>query len=250
MDATDDPTGRTSTRRRRLGILGAVVGLAIAVVAVLALVSSPKDATPTVTVTATAGDAVPGQAVTAALLDGVPQHGRTLGRSSAPVTLVEFADLQCPFCREFTVNALPTVVRDYVRTGEVRLEFRPRAFLGADSVTAARTVLAAGRQDKLWNVLDLLYATQGAEESGWVTQPLLDRTVKAAGADPAKARAAARTAAVTGELRAADLLAARNGLDGTPAFLLGPTGGTLRPLNVTALTGAAFASALDAALKR
>ena len=37
------------------------------------------------------------------------------------MTLVEFADLQCPFCKQYATDVLPTVVRDYVRTGKVRL---------------------------------------------------------------------------------------------------------------------------------
>lgn len=229
-------------------MLGGLVALAAILVAVLVASSSPdKTKTPVVA----AGEAVPGQAATAALLNGIPQRGRALGATTAPVTLVEFADLQCPFCKQYAIDALPAIVRDYVRTGKVRLEFRPRTFLGPDSVVAARRVVAAGRQGKLWNVLDLLYANQGAEGSGWATEALLDRVVKAAGADPVRVAATARTSpGVTGDLRAADALAARYALDSTPAFLVGRTGGELAPLRVQALTAAAFSAALDQAAKQ
>jgi protein-disulfide isomerase len=238
---------RRVTQRKRIGVLAGVVALAAVLAVVLLLTSSPDEAK---TPTAAPGEAVPGMKATAALLDGIPQRGRVLGKSDAPVTLVEFADVQCPFCRQYTEQALPTVIQNYVRPGKVRLEFRPRTFIGPDSVTAARSVVAAGQQGKLWNVLGLLYANQGKEGSGWVTQSLLNQATKAAGADPAATAKAAKTsAAVTQELKVADLLATRNGLDSTPAFLIGKTGGKLTPLAVQALTAAFFSSALDAAAK-
>lgn len=238
---------RGAVRRKRLGLLGGVVGLATLLAVILLLTSSPDKAQ---TPTATPGDAGPGQPATA-LLDGIPQRGRILGSSRAPVTLVEFADLQCPFCKQYAADVLPALIEKYVRTGKVRMEFRPRTFIGPDSVTAARTVLAAGRQDKLWNVLDGLYANQGEEGSGWVTQPLLTKVVKAAGADPARVAVTAKTSAgVSSELRAADALADHFGLDGTPAFLVAKTGRALRSMPVEALTIEAFSGPLDAALEQ
>jgi protein-disulfide isomerase len=64
------------------------------------------------------------------LFAGIQQHGIVLGSPNAPVTLVEFADLQCPYCGEFARNALPQIVRDYVRTGRVKVAFQGLAFLG------------------------------------------------------------------------------------------------------------------------
>ena len=79
------------------------------------------------------------------MLAGIPQSGIYLGNPAAPVPLVEFADLQCPFCREYTLQTLPQLVQDYVRTGKVRMEFRNLSFLGKDSVTAGRAAAAARR---------------------------------------------------------------------------------------------------------
>src|SRR3954463_15481260 len=55
---------------------------------------------------------------------GIPQSGMHLGKVGAPATLVEIADLQCPFCAHYATTAMPTIVRDYVRTGKVRYELR------------------------------------------------------------------------------------------------------------------------------
>ncbi len=108
------------------------------------------------------------------LLDGIPQSGTALGSPKAPVTLVEYADLQCPYCAEWTHRAFPTLVDRYVRQGEVRIVFRGLAFLGPDSDRALRTAVAAGRENRLWHVVEGLYHRQGHENSGWVTEPLLD----------------------------------------------------------------------------
>ena len=107
---------------------------------------------------------------TAALLAGIPQHGDTLGSPKAPVTLVEYADMQCPYCGEFARTTLPTLIRDYVRTGKVKIVFHGLEFVGPDSDTALRAVYAAGRQNKLWS-----YSPPDVREPGHREHRLGDR---------------------------------------------------------------------------
>ena len=116
---------------------------------------------------------VHGVAATEALLEGIPQSGNVLGRPGAPVTIVEYADYQCPFCAQWAVGTLPAIVDEYVRPGNVKIVFQGIAILGEDSVTALQAAVSAGMQDKLWNVGELLFHNQGAENSGWVTDDLL-----------------------------------------------------------------------------
>src|SRR5947207_606368 len=104
---------------------------------------------------------------------GIPQSGRVLGRSDAPVTMVEFADLQCPFCAQYAQDALPTVVSRYIRAGKLKLELRLIAIIGPDSGKARRMAAAAQRQNRLWNFAELFYRNQGEENSGYVTDPFL-----------------------------------------------------------------------------
>ena len=124
-------------RHRSLMRLGAVVVLAAIVVVAAILISGGGDdeqaASPT---PAASGEPTVNEEV-AKLYDGIPQQGIDLGKKSAPATLVEIADLQCPFCADYSRNALPTVVRDYVRPGKLRYELHFRSFLGRDSVRAA-----------------------------------------------------------------------------------------------------------------
>jgi protein-disulfide isomerase len=105
--------------------------------------------------------------------EGIPQDGSVLGSPDARVTLIEYADLQCPACRAYTDAMLPTAVNDYARPGDVKLEFRGLAFLGPDSEKALRLVHAAGVQDRLWHLQEALYRNQGGENSGWVTDELV-----------------------------------------------------------------------------
>ena len=70
------------------------------------------------------------EAPQSSVLAGIRQSGTVLGRADAPVTVYEFADIQCPYCANVSRDVLPSVVREYVRTGRIRLDFRPLEFLG------------------------------------------------------------------------------------------------------------------------
>src|SRR6201999_4267101 len=132
--------------------LGLVVVLATVVVVGAIVVSGngADDETP-VTPPASAGS-TPAEDV-AALYEGIPQKGMRLGQ--ADVTLVEIAALQCPFCAEYSVTALPTIVQDYVRTGKVAYELRLRSFLGRDSVRAAGAAAEAANENRMYQFADL-----------------------------------------------------------------------------------------------
>jgi len=254
----------------RVALFGAVgiaaVGIAAGLIVVSVVGSSDKktEATtiPSTTAPATPGATTPGSttpepglsvsgaAETAKLFRGIPQKGQTLGNRNAPVTMIEFADLQCPFCRDFALEGLPAIVREYVRPGKVKLVFAGLAFIGPDSETALRATYAAGLQDRLWNFLDLLYRNQGPENSGWVTDALLRAAAKAVpGLDVGALLAARQTTEVDNALLAAQQQATSAKVNSTPTFFAGPTGGTLNQINVTSLAPSAFRPTLDALLK-
>ncbi len=162
------------------------------------------------------------------MLDGIPQDGVSLGDPDAPVTLVEFADLQCPFCAQWAKEALPVYVADYVRTGQMRIEFRPLTFIGNESQSAAEIAVAAGQQGKAWNAIDLIYRNQGAENSGWFSSDFiaaLGRSIPGLDADQMLSDAAGDGPQQM--IDAAATEANEKGIDSTPSFLLGKTGGSL-----------------------
>jgi protein-disulfide isomerase len=175
----------------------------------------------------------------------------TLGRADAPVTMVEFADLQCPFCAEYARDALPTIVDRYMRTGRVRLELRLISIIGPDSVPAARTAAAAALQDRTWQFADLFSRNQGQENSGYVTDGFLRSLLWATPAlDVQRALAASKGAAMGGLTRRAEAEASQQGVDATPTFFARHTGGPLEQLQPSSLTADAFTGPLDQLLGR
>jgi protein-disulfide isomerase len=236
-----------ATRRRRIRLLRAIAGVAAVIVAGAILATSGGGAgegAGSPSGSARSSSSVAGAAEARAVLSGVPQRDVLLGRPSAPVRVIEFADPQCPFCRDFAVRELPAFIRGPVRGGRVRMEFRTLAFIGADSEKAARFIEATGLQNRLWYAVEMLFANQGAENSGWVTDALL-RSVAAAipGLDEQRALAAVGSAQVTARLRANERLAGRHGVSSTPTFLVG-RGNAFRAVGPDQLT-----AAVQAALK-
>ena len=190
-----------------------------------------------------------GVSETAALLRGIPQHGFSLGSPTAPVRLVEYADPQCPYCALYARDVLPTLIRDYVRPGKVRLEFRGLWFLGADSGTALRTAVAAADQNRFWNVIELIYRNQGPENA-WVNDDVLRAIVTGGGADAAEVFATRDSAAVGATVDGWARQAQADGIRGVPAFLVGRRGASPQPVAVRALTVPEFRAALEAALRK
>jgi protein-disulfide isomerase len=239
-----------------VGVAAVAIAAALIVTSVVGSSDTKSTASPTKTAassgpaTEPAPAAVAGTAATVALFKGIPQQLNVLGKAGAPVTMVEFADLQCPFCKTYALDALPDLVKSYVRPGKAKFVFSGMHFIGPDSEKAVRAVFAAGLQGRLWQFLDLLYKNQGAENSGWVTDDLL-RSIgnSLPGFDTDKMLADTSSAEVTNALAVADQQSQQAGVDSTPTFFAGKTGGTLEHVNVSTLTPDAFRPTLDSLTK-
>jgi protein-disulfide isomerase len=242
-EAREREAAANEQRVRRLRLLAALLVAAVAVVAVLVVVSQSGEDEPGGGLGG--GESLSGAGAANALFEGIPQTGARLGDPEAPVRLLEFVDLQCPFCAQYTERVLPTIVDRYVRTGEIQVELRPLAFLGDDSVRGAAAASAAADQNRMWQFTDIFYRNQGAENSGYVTDEFLRRVARASGVDPAPIVAAADGGRVSPLLRGAQRQADRYGVNSTPSFLIGPAGGELQPLQVGELTPEAFTGQLD-----
>lgn len=193
-------------------------------------------------------DALPGAAAVHALFRGIPQRGEVLGRAGAPVTLVEYVDLQCPYCRAFATSVLPGLVSAYVRPGKLRIELRLLAFIGPDSERGRAAALAAGRQGRLFDLVELLYDNQGAENAGWLSEAMVERAAASIPGLDVPALLAARKD-VAAEERAVEAQAKADAVSSTPTVLVGRTGGRLREVALASPTdAAAVGAAIRAAL--
>ena len=92
-----------------------------------------------------------------------PLSVRTKGSASAPVTVYEMSDFQCPFCRRHAIETWPLLEKEYVATGKVRWVFInfPLTSIHPNAVAAAEFAMCAARQDKFWQAHDILFRTQG-----------------------------------------------------------------------------------------
>src|SRR5262249_42570427 len=87
--------------------------------------------------------------------------GPALGSGSAPVTIVEFSDFQCGFCRRFWAETLPKLKQTYIDEGKARFIYRHFAILGKHSEQAALAAECAAEQGKFWEYHDQLFKNQG-----------------------------------------------------------------------------------------
>jgi protein-disulfide isomerase len=173
------------------------------------------------------------------------------------VTLQEYADLQCPFCREYTQKVLPAIMSKYVRTGKLRMEFHNFDIIGADSIKAAKMAEAAGRQNRLWNFIELFYNNQQEENSGYVTDKFLTQIAGGVtGLNVTKALSDRFSPAIESTITKDNQLARTYGsqyanqpvpgFNGTPSFLLYKTGTTPQLFSPTSISNpAVFEAAIE-----
>jgi len=234
--AAERAEAAAAARRTRAWRLLAAAGVAIAVVVVAALVSSSGGGKPTTS-------AASAQTVT--MFDGIEEHGGVLGDPNAPLTVTEYVDLQCPICAAASRETLPALVRDYVRTGKVKLAARTLQFIGPDSIRAARVAAGAERQGRLWPFLEAFYASQGQENSGYVTDAFLRSVAAASGVNAATALKFASGAGAQQQLNRANADAQALGIDSTPTFTVARGNGKSHVLASGAQDPQTLAAAID-----
>lgn len=142
---------RRQERMQRILLIGGISVIALVVVAFMVASSLPR---------------------TYSILDApvveYPQANfNAMGDPNAPVKIIEYADFQCPFCRNFYEDTEAQLIDTYIKTGKVYFEYHSFGnFIGAESARAAEAAYCAGDQGKFWEMHDLLFTNQGAENSG------------------------------------------------------------------------------------
>ena len=139
------------------------------------------------------------------------------GRPDAPVTIVEFTDYQCPFCKRFEAETWPQLKRNYVDTGKVRFIVRDLPLEFHDSaLPAAEAAHCAGEQGKFWPMHDALIA-KGSDLGAGGLQTQAGRL----GLDLPRFQACVAQHRYAKDILRNAALANSLGLEGTPAFVIG-----------------------------
>src|SRR5437588_3728299 len=245
---------QSETRRKRLIQLGGVLGVVVVVIVVILVATGGGSSNTPGPVKSRSTQEAKLVGEVNSLLGGIPEGGNTLGSTSAPVTLVYFGDLQCPFCGEFSRTALNQLIERDVRPGKLRIEFRnletathePEVFR-AQQIAA----MAAGKQNLGWYYIELFYRQQSQENSGYVNEAFLRSLAQQIPGLNTAAWLAARSDPEYTTQITTDAQAANNaGFTGTPGFQIGRTGGALKKFEYESLTDpAAFEKAVESLAK-
>jgi protein-disulfide isomerase len=250
--ALEQAEAAEAVRRKRLRQLGIVS--AVVVVVILAIVLATSGGSKTTPPKVGGTQANKSVAEVTSLLAGIPQSGNVLGSPNAPVTLQYFGDLECPICKSFSLGALPPLIKDYVRTGKLKIEYHAMETATRETPTFNTqqiAALAAGKQNKMWPYIELFYSQQGEENSGYVTESYLQGLAQQVpGLNISSWTAARNDPALANMINSDAQTAATNSFSGTPSFLLGKTGGTLQKFEAGTYTEPGpYASAIESLLK-
>jgi protein-disulfide isomerase len=233
-----------------LAVSGGVVGLLVVAVVLGVVLSGGKSPAAQVPPVGSLRNGLPGAADVNALFKGIAQHGMTLGSPSAPVTLVEYIDLQCPYCQQFETQALPDILRRYVRTGKVKIVAQPLAFIGpTDSIRGRNAMIAAARQNRAFNFSDLLYVNQGTENTGWLSDGMVAQAAASIPGLKVPQLLSQRNDSVVSKLASTyDAQQAADNVSGTPTFFVKKSASSGKGVPLVNPSGKTLSDALDAAL--
>ena len=151
-----------------------------------------------------------------------PMAVRTKGSPTAPVTVYEMSDFQCPFCQRFALEIFPTLEAEYVATGKVRWVFVnfPLVSLHPNAEPAAEVAMCAAKQGKFWPVHDLLFRNREAWAPLKAPGEYFLTFADSASLDRAALQACLQGGATRKEVEGDAQAAARTGANSTPTFYI------------------------------
>ena len=149
-------------------------------------------------------------------VDGAP----FLGEKNAKVTLVEFSDFQCPFCKRSFQQTFPQIVSEYVKTGKVKYVFRdfPLENIHPLAFKAAEAARCGGEQGKYWEMHEMLFENQTA-----LAVDKLVEYAKTVGLDGGKFKECLDSGKQAEKVRGDQADGRKVGISGTPGFFVGLT---------------------------
>jgi protein-disulfide isomerase len=147
---------------------------------------------------------------------------RAKGSPSAPITVYEMSDFQCPYCRRFALETFPVIEKEYVSSGKVRWVFVnfPLTSIHANAVSAAATAVCASRQGAFWPMHDLIYQYQETWAPLKEPGPFFVSLADSVGISKPKLVECVKASATEDEIRYEAVGAERAGATSTPTFYI------------------------------
>ena len=151
-----------------------------------------------------------------------PLEARSKGRADAPVTIYVMSDFQCPFCRDFALNTMPALEREYITPGKVRFTFvnYPLTNIHQHAVQAAEVAMCAALQGKFWQVHDRLFQRQEEWAARQDAGPYLLALADSTGVNHAQLAECVTTHATRSAVEADAAASIRAGARSTPTFYI------------------------------
>jgi protein-disulfide isomerase len=249
--ALEEAEAAGAKRRTRLAQLGIVIAIVVAIIVGIAIATSGGGTKKIVSGSKAANETV---ATVSSLVAGIPQSANVLGNPNAALTLVYFGDLECPICKDFTLDVLPAVIPQWVKTGKLKIEYRSLETASREPEvfkTQQVAALAAGKQNKMWDFIELFYHEQGEENTGYVTESYIQGLAQQVpGLNLAKWASDRSDPALANQVASDAQAASNEGFTGTPSFLIGKTGSTPQKLEAGTFTDPApYNTAIEKLLK-
>jgi protein-disulfide isomerase len=244
------PRSRQASPRVLIGA-GAVAAVIALVVVLIVVFTGGNSSTPKgVPTVGSIAAGLPGSSEVAGYFKGIPQTGMTLGSPAAKVTMVEYIDLQCPFCEQFETQVFPDILTKYVKTGKVKVEVRVLDFIGPDSSRGRKAMVAAGNQNRAFNFAQILYLNQQTENTGWLNDGMVaSAAASIPGLNVTKLLADRSSSAVAKTASSFDADAVTDKVSSTPTILVGRNGTKPKQVTMQSSTDApSIVAALDTAL--
>ena len=148
------------------------------------------------------------------------QGSTMLGNPNAKITIVEFGDYQCTFCYKFHDETMKKINQEYIKTANVNFIYKDFPLNGEQSILASEASYCAQKQNKFWEYHDTLYSNWGGENTGWITENVLQGFARDVGLNLDEFSQCLENSEYRQKVLDNEQFAREIGINATPSFLI------------------------------
>ena len=148
------------------------------------------------------------------------QGSTMLGNPNAKITIVEFGDYQCTFCYKFHDETMKKINQEYIKTANVNFIYKDFPLNGEQSILASEASYCAQKQNKFWEYHDTLYNNWGGENTGWITENVLQGFARDVGLNLDEFTQCLENSEYRQKVLDNEQFAREIGINATPSFLI------------------------------